>query len=342
MSMKAGKAIQEATNKTVETVSEGTKNLRNSQAGATTSTAVQNMSRNAAEGGSYLYNVTKSTTQGLAARLAGSGLPALCAKEAKCAPLRLCCRSLPPRENGCGSAARAARLVRHTGVAPGRSLKSVCTNMHARWSPEPRTHACDSAPHACRDAPCPRIVLVCCTAICAGGLASEGLFTTTADSAETADAYATLSASSCTHLLPPSATPQLVSAVLKKWLTELRPEPLLTFKLVPAMTSPDTPKEASAAILDELPPPNRAALLMILETAHRVASNAAINDTDAATLAAALSPCLLWREADPAATAAQPADDPALRLAGEPLPQDDEAVFVKLLTHMIANYRTLL
>lgn len=191
----------------------------------------------------------------------------------------------------------------------------------------------------CRDAPCPRIVLVCCTAICSGGLASEGLFTTTADSPEVTDLYKSLTTSHCTHLLPPSATPQLVSCVLKMWLSELDPEPLLTFKLLPALTSSDTPKDACAAILDELPPVNRTALLLILETAHRVASNAAINDTDADAIAAALSPCLLWHAPE---TSGHDGNGATVHLIGGPLSGDDEATFVKLLSHMITHYRTLL
>jgi RhoGAP domain len=195
----------------------------------------------------------------------------------------------------------------------------------------------------CRDAPCPRMVLVCCTAIAAGGLASEGLFTGPTDTDDVQQLLETLSASHCTALLPPGATPQLISAALKRWLAGLRPEPLLTYKLVPALTSVTTPNASVAAVLDELPAANRAALLMLLETAHRVARNAAINDTDAAALAAALSPCLLWRERlspENGATGGASAEDRASRI--EPLPRQDEAVFVKLLTHMITHYRTLI
>jgi hypothetical protein len=86
MSMKAGKAISDATAKTVDTVSEGAKTFRNSQAGATSSNTMSNIGRQAAEGGSYLYNVTRSTTQGLVDRFAGGGLSAACARETKCAP----------------------------------------------------------------------------------------------------------------------------------------------------------------------------------------------------------------------------------------------------------------
>jgi hypothetical protein len=186
------------------------------------------------------------------------------------------------------------------------------------------------------------MVLVCCTAISAGGLASEGLFTGPMDTEDVTQLLTQLSSSHCTALLPPGATPQLISSALKRWLSELRPEPLLTYKLVPALTSSTTPNASVAAILDELPAANRSALLMLLETAHRVASNAAINDTDAATLAAALSPCLLWRERSPAERQPDGSAVPADAKRPEALPVEDEAVFVKLLTHMITHYRTLI
>lgn len=58
---------------------------------------------------------------------------------------------------------------------------------------------------------------------------------------------------------------------LKLWLTEMAPEPLLTFKLVPALTSPETPRESLTVVLNELPPANRTALLMLLDTCNRIA-----------------------------------------------------------------------
>lgn len=183
------------------------------------------------------------------------------------------------------------------------------------------------------------MVIVCCTAIAAGGLASEGLFTSPATGEDVAAVAAALAASNCAALIPPGATPQLISSALKRWLSEL-PEPLLTFKLVPALTSADTPKESLGAILAELPPANHAALFLILETAHRIASNAAINDTDAAALAAALSPCLLWRDAAADGATAAPAS-PGAVARSQVLPADEEAEFVKLLSYMISHFRSL-
>ena len=195
---------------------------------------------------------------------------------------------------------------------------------------------------ACRDHPCPRMVLICCNAICTGGLASEGLFQGPTDDDDVTQLLAQLGSADCTTLLPPNATPPLISNALKRWLQDLRPEPLFTYKLVPALTSASTPNASLGAVLDELPLANRKAVMLILETAHRIASNAAINETDAGTLAAALSPVLLWREGPMPDKATLPpdADAAARKPAPEALPVEEEAVFVKLLTFMIQHYRT--
>lgn len=58
---------------------------------------------------------------------------------------------------------------------------------------------------------------------------------------------------------------------LKLWLFDMRPEPLLTFKLVPALTSPETPRESLQVVLSELPLANRFALFMLLDTCNRIA-----------------------------------------------------------------------
>lgn len=67
------------------------------------------------------------------------------------------------------------------------------------------------------------------------------------------------------------------------------------------------------------------------------AGNAAINDTDAKTLATALAPCLLWKEGPP-----MPSEDSGtLRPQTEPLGPEEEAVFVRLLTYMITNFKMI-
>lgn len=73
------------------------------------------------------------------------------------------------------------------------------------------------------------------------------------------------------RLMPATVTPQIISQALKLWLFDLRPEPLLTSKLVPALTSPETPRESLRVVLAELPVANRIALFMILDTCNRIA-----------------------------------------------------------------------
>jgi hypothetical protein len=85
MSMKAGKTMSDAAAKAAETVSEGTKQIRSSQAAANTSATMSSIGKSAADGGSYLYNYTRTTTQGIAERLAGGGVSAASAREARCA-----------------------------------------------------------------------------------------------------------------------------------------------------------------------------------------------------------------------------------------------------------------
>lgn len=107
MSMKAGTYIRDASVKTADAVTEGTKSLRESKFGAQAGETVSSIGTRAAEGSSYVYNVTKTTAQGVVGRLAGSGIPAECAREARYAPGRLgnieCLMSLhsPVQLNSC-------------------------------------------------------------------------------------------------------------------------------------------------------------------------------------------------------------------------------------------------
>lgn len=140
------------------------------------------------------------------------------------------------------------------------------------------------------------MMLVCCTAICAGALASENLFTSDSPPELVAHLADEIAGAHAATLLPNGTTPQIITCVIKHWLASL-PEPLLTFKLVPALTSPATPQDALRSVLAELPLVNSNTLHLLLDTCHRIASNSAINDSDAATLAAGLAPCLLWKPA---------------------------------------------
>lgn len=115
------------------------------------------------------------------------------------------------------------------------------------------------------------MVSMCCTALCASGLVSEGLFTSTDDTEAASELYREMASSHCARVMPATVTPQIVAQALKLWLFDLRPEPLLTNKLIPALTSPETPRESLRVVLAELPLPNRVALFMILDTCNRIA-----------------------------------------------------------------------
>lgn len=115
------------------------------------------------------------------------------------------------------------------------------------------------------------MVAMCCTALCASGLVTEGLFTSTEDVETASELYREMASCNNARLMPATVTPQIVSQALKLWLFDLRPEPLLTIKLIPALTSPETPRESLRVILAELPAPNRIALFMILDTCNRIA-----------------------------------------------------------------------
>lgn len=266
MSMKAGTYIRDASVKTGDAITEGTKSIRESRFGAVASDTMSTIGTRAAEGGSYLYSMGNGVIGRFAA---GTALTSECAKEAK--------------EN-----------------------------------------------------PCPRMVIMCCTALCSNGLVHEGLFTDASESEAGAALYRELKSCNFSRLADTSATPQVFAQALMLWLNEMEPEPLLTFKLVPALTSPETPRESLSIILSELPPANKTALLMLLDTCNRIAGNAAINSTDAKTLATALSPCLLWAEAPAEAGTTAPAATQT-----QPLTAEQEAVFVRLLTYMITNFRVL-
>lgn len=98
MSMKAGTYIRDASAKTADAVNEGTKSLRESKFGATAGETVSSIGTRAAEGGSYMYNVTKTTAQGVVGRLSAAGIPAECAREARCVSSGSCVRFIYIRD----------------------------------------------------------------------------------------------------------------------------------------------------------------------------------------------------------------------------------------------------
>lgn len=68
-------------------------------------------------------------------------------------------------------------------------------------------------------------------------------------------------------------------------------------RLLPEFLAAGSENPARAPhLLAELPLPNLASMQVLLETLHRVAGNAAVNEMDARLLAMSLAPCLAWYE----------------------------------------------
>lgn len=141
--------------------------------------------------------------------------------------------------------------------------------------------------------PCPRIVVVCCTAIVSGGLAEPNIFR---EHANADDIYCLYGAFENAHglVLPPTGTPpHVLAAVLKKFLITL-PEPLLTFKVLPDFIAAADDPHAGLALLPRLPAVNFNTAHVLLETLFRVSEFAEHNGMTSAALAEEMAPCLAW------------------------------------------------
>lgn len=169
--------------------------------------------------------------------------------------------------------------------------------------------------------PCPRIVLVCCSSLATTGPSTPKIF----DEAVGQDlVHFLLNSFEDSHgcfLPPPGTSPHVVANVLKSFFSTL-PEPLLTYKTLPAIIdaggiSADTATVAPPLLM-ELPAANLNALWMLLETLNRIAADAATNEMDARALAASLAPRLAWRAPPPKNMAQGGAYAPAQ--SDEPLP----------------------
>lgn len=155
--------------------------------------------------------------------------------------------------------------------------------------------------------PCPRIVLVCCSALVAAGPLTPKLFEEVVGQDLVHFLLNSFEDSHGCFLPPPGTSPHVVANVLKAFFSTL-PEPLFTYKTIPAIIdaggiSADTATLAPPLLMD-LPAANLNALWVLLETLNRIAADAAENHMDARALAAALAPTLAWN-APPPKTLAQ-------------------------------------
>lgn len=155
--------------------------------------------------------------------------------------------------------------------------------------------------------PCPRIVLVCCSSLAITGPSTPKIFDESVGQDLVHFLLNSFEDSHGCFLPPPGTSPHVVANVLKAFFSTL-PEPLLTYKVLPAIVdaggiSADTATLAPPLLM-ELPAANLNALWVVLETLNRIAADAAENEMDARALAASLAPMLAWK-APPPKTLAQ-------------------------------------
>lgn len=149
--------------------------------------------------------------------------------------------------------------------------------------------------------PCPRAVLVCCSALVCGGLATEGLFS----KGQRADPDAVhwllggLRAGAGVTLPAAESTPHVIAAALTQWLLTLE-EPLLTYRLLPEFIAAgkDAPLRGTT-VMQQLPTANFNCLQVLLEMWHRLAAHFAINGMDARSIAQNVVPSLAWHPPPP-------------------------------------------
>eukprot|EP00210_Caulerpa_lentillifera_P002055 g1970.t1 len=142
--------------------------------------------------------------------------------------------------------------------------------------------------------PCPRLLLVCCTAIASSGLSCQDIFKLDPPE-ELVTAVLNILHYGHGAVLPPAgATPEVLAGVIKKFLLELM-EPLLTFKLSEEWIAAADDFSKIKMIIQQLPAVNRNVLELLLDCFHRISANAGENNMDSDTLAEAVVPCLLWR-----------------------------------------------
>mmetsp|Transcript_19495 Transcript_19495/g.58933 ORF Transcript_19495/g.58933 Transcript_19495/m.58933 type:complete len:381 (-) Transcript_19495:390-1532(-) len=150
--------------------------------------------------------------------------------------------------------------------------------------------------------PCPRTVLVCCAALLTTGPATPKIFEETVAQDLVHFLLNSFEDGHGCFLPPPGTSPHVIANVLKAFFSTL-PEPLLTYKVLPAITEAGEISADTAALapplLMELPAANLNALWILLELLNRVAAEAADNDMDARALAAALAPTLAWHPPPP-------------------------------------------
>eukprot|EP00210_Caulerpa_lentillifera_P000852 g825.t1 len=148
------------------------------------------------------------------------------------------------------------------------------------------------------NSPCPRVMLICCTAIAANGLSCQDIFKLDPPEDVVIAVSDHILKSNGAELLPPGAKAEVLAAVIKRFLSELM-EPLLTYRLCEDWISAGDDLGKLKLIVNQLPEVNKNVLGLLLDCLHRISANAAENNMHTDALAKALAPCLLWRAPKP-------------------------------------------
>ncbi|KAL3159116.1 hypothetical protein ABBQ32_011112 [Trebouxia sp. C0010 RCD-2024] len=226
--------------------------------------------------------------------------------------------------------------------------------------------------------PCPRLVLVCCVALVTRGLETENLFLEEAPLDLVQFLIGSFQEGSGAVLPPAGTSPHVLANAIKHFLATM-PEPLLTYKLLPLLIQHGSQQPALAnLVIAELPAANHCTLQLLLETFHRLSGNAAVNEMDAHTVATVMTPCIAWNpppkpkssfsipgmsssptapqmtrtssgrqiSVAPNLNTVLEGDEsgdgsPSPSLARIPLDDDDTHAIVRVLEHLIANYKQL-
>lgn len=243
-----------------------------------------------------------------------------------------------------GAAEKASTWVWTTSSRTASALKGDAVSTLARTEATTR--------------PCPRVVLVCCSALVSSALDEPGIFREPASDEIVQFLLNSFEDGFGVFLPPPGTSPHTLAALLLHFCFTL-PEPLLTFKTLPSVIAAGEISADTAALspplLMELPAANLNALWVLLEMLSRVASNAAVNEMDARALAQAFAPKLAWL-APPKATKAisysPMGDGNGLdELESEPstpvptdraeLTEEETASVARVLQYYITNFQAL-
>ncbi|KAK9804424.1 hypothetical protein WJX72_011952 [[Myrmecia] bisecta] len=258
----------------------------------------------------------------------------------------------------------AAERVQNTVLNASKQASEVAQEGYMRLTGGPLAGVCKSE---AASRPCPRVIMVCCTAIVVSGLNTEQIFQKDAPLELVHYLLGAFEESAGLVLPPPGTSPHVLAGVVKQFLLTL-PEPLLTYKLLPEFINAGQANPGRAAmVMVELPASNKHTLELLLETFFRITGNAAVNEMDAHSLGVAIVPFIAWhappkhasgksyvqlqnmsgsphRDSSPAKFGefddAGDASPSAMNTRLELAPEENQAI-VRVIENLIMNFRSM-